>query len=263
MKRILILLYVSTFWSACHLMKPSVKLPGFAAKTYKLTSTIGAKDSADASYFVYNYLEFSDPVIQDFVMKRIVLDSGKNSVDEMGRDFIAEFEKYAKTSPHVNPWFEERNLSVRLQTPSYISFQQDWSNYTGGAHGMYSTVFFNYNVGKGKEIFLHDLLEPTRRADLTRLGEELFRKQEGLNANDALEPAYFFEDGKFYLNDNYTLTEDGLLFLYNIYEIKPYVAGQTKLLIPYRALEPLLNETGRNLVAEIRRYAGSTSTSSR
>src|SRR5699024_1081917 len=138
------------------------KLAPYSDKTYRLASQIKVSDSdsVQESYFLYNYLEFSDPNIQKFVMQKIVLDSGMHSVDEMGKAFIQEFEQYAKSSPHVNPWFEERSLIVLRQTPSYISFQQDWNNYTGGAHGMYSTVFFNYDVPEKQEIHLHDLIEP-------------------------------------------------------------------------------------------------------
>lgn len=251
MGKIFTILAITIAWSACHVVKESVKLAQHSDKVYRLASQVNGSDTIQESYFLYNYLEFSDPDIQEFVMQKIVLDSGMHSVDEMGKAFIKNFEQYARSSPHVNPWFEERNLTVRTQTPAYISFQEDWSNYTGGAHGMYSTIFFNYNVREKQEVYLHDLIEPTRRNEVTRLAEELFRRQENLSPEARLDSGYFFENGQFYLNDNYTFTPNGLLFLYNIYEIKPYVSGQTELLIPYRALNPFLNEKGRKFVSDI------------
>lgn len=236
--------------SACKVMQPG-KLNTYREKSVSLESKIKQNGDNKVSAFSYDYPEFSDPHIQQFVMQRIVLDSGMQSVDEMAHEFIAEYDRYARESTHVNPWHEERNLEVRLQTPAYIGFALEWNNYTGGAHGMYSTVFYNYDVQDQNELFIHELIEPTRRANLTRLGEEIFRHQEGLSDTASLEEGYFFENGQFYLNDNYTFTPEGILFLYNIYEIKPYVAGQTELLIPYRAVLPLMNKKGRSLVQEI------------
>ena len=259
MSRIIILFLLLLSWSACKVVQPSARLESYAAKSVKLESKIRQNDAQKVSSFSYDYLEFSDPRIQEFVLHRIVLDSGMQSVDEMAHKFIADYEQYTQESAHVNPWFENRTLIVRLQTPNYIGFELNWNNYTGGAHGMYSTVFYNYDVQDKDELFLHEIFEPTRRQDLNRLGEELFRLQEGLSDTASLETNYFFENGQFYLNDNYTFTPQGILFLYNIYEIKPYVSGPTELLIPYRSLEPLLNKKGRALISEIQQ----TSTTAR
>lgn len=54
------------------------------------------------------------------------------------------------------------------------------------------------------------------------------------------ENGYLFEKGRFVLNDNFTLTQTGIKFLYNVYEIKPYVAGITELEIPYSDLKDIL-----------------------
>ena len=38
-----------------------------------------------------------------------------------------------------------------------------------------------------------------------------------------------------------TTQEEGILFVYNIYEIAPYALGITSVLVPYDTLKPLLN----------------------
>lgn len=42
-----------------------------------------------------------------------------------------------------------------------------------------------------------------------------------------------FIEGEMPVTDNLGLTEEGVLFLYNIYEIAPYVAGAIEVLLPY------------------------------
>jgi hypothetical protein len=54
------------------------------------------------------------------------------------------------------------------------------------------------------------------------------------------EVGYFFENQRFILNDNFVLTQKGIKFLFNVYEIKPYTAGITELEIPYEKLNGIL-----------------------
>src|SRR5690606_15976569 len=133
-------------------------------KDYHISSNVKLEGADNETYFRLRYPEFQDSTINRFVMQHIVLDSGKTSVDEMGKSFIEEFNQYAKTSEHKNPWYEERTDSILIQTPSYIGFQSDWSTYTGGAHGMYSTVFYNYDIKSDKEIPLESIIDATRYA---------------------------------------------------------------------------------------------------
>jgi hypothetical protein len=43
-------------------------------------------------------------------------------------------------------------------------------------------------------------------------------------------------------NDNFTLADNGIVFLYNRYEIAPYVFGEIILEIPYEEINDILNE---------------------
>ncbi|MCJ8209495.1 DUF3298 and DUF4163 domain-containing protein [Mucilaginibacter sp. RS28] len=134
----------------------------------------------------------------------------------------------------------ESEAVVVRQDSSLTTIQVDGYSYTGGAHGGEFTSFINWNTSEHKNISLDDVLKPDYWAPLNAVAEKLFRKQENLKPDASLKENYFFNDGKFSLNHNYLITPVGIRFLYNQYEIKPYAAGQTDLLIPYHNIKSLL-----------------------
>ena len=84
------------------------------------------------------------------------------------------------------------------------------------------------------------MVEETKIIELTAIGESIFRKDENLSSTANLENEYFFENSKFYLPQNFYISDKGLVFLYNPYEIKPYVAGTTELIIPFSSLKNIV-----------------------
>jgi hypothetical protein len=112
----------------------------------------------------------------------------------------------------------------------------------GGNHSITMEYYYVYNRKEFKRITLDDLFKKGYDQKILMIDEENFRKQEGLKPADKLseEVGYFFDNQWFILNDNFLLTEKGIKFLFNVYEIKPYVAGITTLEIPYQQLKEIL-----------------------
>ncbi|WP_324288612.1 RsiV family protein [Pedobacter sp. SL55] len=57
-----------------------------------------------------------------------------------------------------------------------------------------------------------------------------------MSATEPLEQKYFFTNGKFALPKSFYVSDKGLVFLYNPYEIKAYAEGVTELVIPFSEL---------------------------
>src|SRR5690606_12490211 len=111
--------------------------------------------------------------------------------------------------------------------------------YTGGAHGGSFLSYINWDNQARKQISIYEVLKPGSEDSLRVIAEKIFRRNEGISSTDPLKQ-YFFEDNKFVLNNNYLFSPEGIKFLYNEYEIKPYSSGRTELLIPYEAIRHLL-----------------------
>jgi hypothetical protein len=62
-----------------------------------------------------------------------------------------------------------------------------------------------------------------------------------LDTASLLEHGFEFPRNKFKLNDNYGFTRDGIVFVFNSYEIASYAEGPTEIIIPYKKIRDWLN----------------------
>jgi hypothetical protein len=179
-------------------------------------------------------------------IKALILSSDNEvqpqSIEQMAYLFMQDYKK--ETLEHPVNWNLEKVVEVILNTPQIISFSINESSYTGGAHGMYSQAFLNIDLDIMQSLALSDILLAGYEAELNVTGEKIFRQVKELNRNANLEKSgYWFERG-FALNDNFLITEKGLLFYFNAYDIAPYALGATEILIPYSEIKNLIDPNG-------------------
>jgi hypothetical protein len=155
--------------------------------------------------------------------------------------FVAVYEQ-GKDEPAVKGkiFTVKSSAKVVRQDSSLITLQIGGYMYQGGAHGSTITYLYNWNTKANKPIKLGDIFKADYEAKLNEIADTIFRKNEKLSDTSSLAQNYFFKNNQFALNNNFMITPLGLRFLYNQYEIKPYVAGQTELLIPYTKIKSLL-----------------------
>src|SRR3546814_473341 len=103
----------------------SDKLPTYRYETFKITSskTADLGDGIDTAYFEATYPEFSDEQINQYVQQNIVLDSGETSLEQMGREFIKDYEEFYDQAEFKRIWYQNKADSVAVQTKSYIGFR--------------------------------------------------------------------------------------------------------------------------------------------
>jgi len=151
----------------------------------------------------------------------------------------SKMDKEVKGRPPVQFELNIKALVLR-QDSDLTTLQVDGYTFQGGAHGSSLTRFINWNPKTHKPLTLDDILKNGYWAELNQTGEHIFRHDEKLNETASLARDYFFKDAKFSLSRNYSITPVGIRFVYNENEIKPYAAGKTDLLIPYKQITTLL-----------------------
>ena len=166
-----------------------------------------------------------------------------NFKEEMS-DFISEYEEFIKEFPEsFQSWFIERTGEVKLNRANIFSIDYMEYSYTGGAHANTEVEFRNYNLSNGDNITLDEIISPEKQTELTKIGEDEFRKLKELSAEaDLGQAGFWFENNKFYLNDNFLITDSSLLFYYNNYEITAYAYGPTELIIPFTKIKMLIDD---------------------
>lgn len=135
----------------------------------------------------------------------------------------------------ARPFFQYSAFSrheVKYNKDGILSLVQTFYTYTGGAHGMTLLDAVNLDLVNQKELTLADILPELERQKAVILAE--------INRQIAIDPSQYFMDylPVDYLNeDNFYLTEEGLVIFYQLYEIAPYASGIQEFVIPWNLLE--------------------------
>jgi len=207
-------------------------------------------ETTDTAFYAVSYPSFTDSTVNRFVLTTL-LGNDTATVQASAQTFVDEYDQFFLSDPFPRIWTSESHTNVYRITPSYLELVTDAYTYTGGAHGNYGTVFSHYDLTNSRQIVLDDVVTKPFQNELTAIAERYFRKQEHLAVDQSLTDRYFFDQGHFHIPDNFALEEDSLLFLYNIYEIKPYVDGQTKLRVPYTEIDRLLTDRAKRFITEL------------
>ena len=159
-------------------------------------------------------------------------------------EFIQDYKSFKEEFPDAaQSWVIERSGEVKLNKANIFSIDYTEYAFTGGAHPNTFVSFKNFNLNNGEEISLDELLTLEKQKELTKIAEQEFRQLKQLGPDDDLGSAgFWFENNKFSLNDNFLISDSGLVFYYNNYEITAYAFGPSELEIPYTKIKTLVDE---------------------
>lgn len=271
-REVLLLGVIMTAFTACRFGTPVTKVkPNIFTDTvlYEMkTIRERAKDCnagpgstctmAEISYPVFKGQDALNDTIRNRLLNLWVNDDEKadSSLQAMVSTYFKSYEEFKKEDERKNISFElEEYARVVNQDSCLIAIRYGGYIFSGGAHGSAFDAFINWNPKTKKSVYLKDILLPGAYAQLSKVAERIFRKNEKLKDTSSLELDYFFEGYKFALNQNYLFTPTGIRFLYNEYEIKSYAAGQTELDIPWAQIKTLIKP--QSVVAQyIKKDAG-------
>ena len=106
--------------------------------------------------------------------------------------------------------------------------------YEGGAHGSHWTKMICLDVIDHRTLALGDVTTANTETLRSLLGK-FFRKKHGLKRGESLR-SYLFRN-EIDPNNNFFITDKGLGFHYQPYEIAPYSEGELEVFIPFTALK--------------------------
>jgi hypothetical protein len=132
--------------------------------------------------------------------------------------------------------YESHNCELIHNDNNYICIRINSDYNTVGAAHPYSGSI-NFDLITGNQIALDDLLISDCQNKLNQIGEKLFIETNG-------DDGWFFEKGKFKVNNNFAIKPDGLLFSFNPYEIGAYAFGAPKVFFPYSIIKDLIKPDG-------------------
>ncbi|MGE0079028.1 MAG: DUF3298 domain-containing protein [Bacteroidales bacterium] len=215
--------------SACLKLKfvfPSVTSDGAGKVTKKLFS---------------DYLQ----MLEDSVAVSTMNEFKSRLVDNCMR-FDSSYQEYVNEFPDDSyiAWYLDVNFDVLRNDGRILTLKYLYSDYMGGAHGMYNYHYQNFDVKKSRFINLDDVFE-------SKDGFVSIAKAEFVNK--------FFDDqtstvrlntskDEFSLPREFGFGDKGLILHYNVYEIASYAEGDIVFEIPYAKLNGVLKPDWKYLL---------------
>lgn len=174
------------------------------------------------------------------------------SLQAMADSFFADYNSVMGEFDGTLPWAYEVTFDRAAETDSTISFSDSYYSYSGGALGIYGTGYINFKKESGRKINFTDLFDADQITGLTATVEQHFRELHNIAEGQGYDQAGFFiEDDSFYVSKNFLLDSDNISFVYQVYEIAPYVAGEITVTVPIKKLKAYLKPEYAYLVDEV------------
>ena len=163
----------------------------------------------------------------------------QEAVDKSIGQFMDEY--IGTLDESVPQWETEMEMAVESEArvvDTLLVYTISSSNYTGGAHGMYSVNCHNYSIAGGYELALSDLFDAARQEALIGLIRNKLYEQFGVTGDEGLVAQGFFPE---YISttENFEVTEDGITFYYNPYDIGCYALGGVEVHITREEMQGL------------------------
>jgi hypothetical protein len=148
------------------------------------------------------------------------------------------------TAPPITE--EGSSLDVKYKLVSQIadiwSIKLDFAFYSdGAAHPGLNSITVNYDLGQGKELALSDLFLPNSNY-LEVISNYCFTELSKQPFFDST-----FQEGAKPTAENYrnwNISKDGLIITFDEYQVAPYAAGPQTVVVPYSALQAVINPQG-------------------
>jgi hypothetical protein len=217
-----------------------------------------SKSKLDTVESAIGYMFYTDPKLpyQDSINRMIkmfisgVVSNGGGATDQnanLSEAYIEEAlgkfgKEYNRQLEFIDDgmvWSTETSIGITEGKPGYVEvLLSNWS-FSGGAHGNAWSEESVFDIKTGRELLLSDFI--TDVDELTTIAEAIFRAdQEILPDTDLMEAGFWFKEDVFSLNENFVFNEESLSFIYNSYEVAPYVFGMITINIPRDQIKHLL-----------------------
>jgi serine/threonine protein kinase len=137
---------------------------------------------------------------------------------------------------------ESSRFVVKYRSPRFISLLLSSASEFGGAHGMYGTSSFNYDLQSGSEVKLNSLFRPDANylGVLSRLCTGEVNRQKTKNGmtemtseSDVLKTIRE--------NETFCVTQSGLIIIFGVYQLGSFAEGEYRVRIPYSAVREMVD----------------------
>jgi len=192
-----------------------------------------------------------DPVVADSINKKIfntvrkIVYFGEKptnaaNYDEIMSSFIKSYEDLATKYPEeAIPWEAKIKATQEYASDSLINIKVNNYMFTGGAHGYEGNLSLLFDAKTGRTLTKADLFSDVE--GFTAYAEKEFRKHMKIPAGKSINSkGLMFENDKFKLPENIFFNKEGIVLLYNPYEVGSFADGPEELTLSFEEVKQYL-----------------------
>ncbi|WP_299337712.1 DUF3298 and DUF4163 domain-containing protein [uncultured Psychroserpens sp.] len=185
--------------------------------------------------------ELINSTLENYIANQLNLgdELSKNTkIEDALKQFNNEFISFKEEFPEVShKWEAFIDGEITYQSPELICIAVNSYLDTGGAHGNTHIKFLNFDAQTGKLLSKEDLILNTD--ELSKVVEKKLKTEIKANADDqSMEDVFFGKD--FQLPESIGYSDEGLIILYNTYEIASYAQGIIEFTIPFEEISSFI-----------------------
>ena len=177
--------------------------------------------------------------IEEAIISSLSDASKKTSLKSILKDFNTEYLNFRKDFSEDTEAIWELYIETEkiYQSEEIITIAISAYEFKGGAHGNDKIKLLNLNAKTGDVLHKRDIIDDLKRFEA--IAATHFIKSLELEESQTEIQDFFF--GKpFQLPENMGFSDDGLVLLYNTYEVASYDQGYTEFVIPFDEITTLL-----------------------
>ncbi|WP_066222448.1 DUF3298 and DUF4163 domain-containing protein [Formosa haliotis] len=160
-----------------------------------------------------------------------------NPLEDNINSFNTEYTNFKNQFPEsAQEWEAQIDGEVMFKSPDLISISLTSYTNTGGAHGILVISFLNFDGKTGALIENEHLFKDQNQ--FKEFAKPYFDNE------IADKKDMYFDSETFSLPQNIGYSADGLILLYNTYEVAPYATGITEFVIPFSKANSYLKFNG-------------------
>jgi hypothetical protein len=160
--------------------------------------------------------------------------NSEKSLEEQILEFNTEYNSFKKDFPNsAQEWEAQIDGDLMYQSEEIISIAISSYLDTGGAHGILTIRFLNFDPETGLKIENDKLFNDIKA--IKSIAKSYFEEFIAENESE------IFDTDEFLLAQNIGLEDEGVVILYNVYEVAPYATGIIQFTIPYNEISSYLN----------------------
>ncbi|WP_225036639.1 DUF3298 and DUF4163 domain-containing protein [Winogradskyella sp. SM1960] len=236
MKNIILFLIISLLLNSCTSeFKPAT------FDTISIEESYEAEISAIYSEATGNS-ELSNTIntnVENAIIETLNTPENKTNLKEVLKAFNEEYLSFKNKFTEITEPVWELHIETELiyQSEDVLTIAMSTYEFKGGAHGNDKIKLLNLDAKSGKTIELNDFINDID--GFTSVAKSQFISSLDQN-KDQLTIENFFFGEPFHLPQNIGFSEEGLVLIYNVYEVASYDLGYTEFMIPYNEAEPYL-----------------------